>query len=170
MVAGGGIGLYLWSDDSATPTPRPIANPPTTSTTNGSTPSTGLDSTTTTRSSGLVAAEPTISDWQVVADPRTSLAYDVPAQWKVESPSTVVGFEDDVPEDDSSAPTPDTEHVSLSDNIESWCASITVDTVTGDSAAGGRVTGETDDDDDCAAPELKFATVSFTPVTVFVAP
>lgn len=95
VLAGGGFGLHLWLSDSATPTPRPVANPPTASTTSGPSSSAASDSSSPSRSSGIVDVEPTISGWQAVADPKTQVAYDVPEKWKVEGPDTLVGLEGD---------------------------------------------------------------------------
>lgn len=96
VLAGGGVGLHLWLSDSAAPTPRSVANPPTVSTTSGPSSSTASGgSSSPSRSSGIVDVEPTISDWQAVADPKTQVAYDVPEKWKVEGPDTLVGFEGD---------------------------------------------------------------------------
>ncbi|MFE0173676.1 hypothetical protein ACFWZ2_15265 [Streptomyces sp. NPDC059002] len=37
----------------------------------------------------------TIPGWQVVVNPKWGTAFDVPADWKLESPDTLIGFEDD---------------------------------------------------------------------------
>ncbi|KUL61744.1 MULTISPECIES: hypothetical protein [unclassified Streptomyces] len=38
--------------------------------------------------------KPTIDGWQVVVNPKWGTAFDVPADWKVETPDTFVGFDD----------------------------------------------------------------------------
>ncbi|MFF1380935.1 hypothetical protein [Streptomyces sp. NPDC058308] len=38
--------------------------------------------------------KPTIDGWQVVVNPKWGTAFDVPADWKVESPDTLLGFDD----------------------------------------------------------------------------
>jgi hypothetical protein len=39
--------------------------------------------------------EATIAGWKVVVNPKWGTAFDVPADWKVETPGTFIGFEDD---------------------------------------------------------------------------
>ncbi len=39
--------------------------------------------------------KPTVDGWQVVVNPKWGTAYDVPADWKVETPDTLIGFEDE---------------------------------------------------------------------------
>ncbi|EKX65552.1 hypothetical protein [Streptomyces ipomoeae] len=38
--------------------------------------------------------EPTIEGWKVVINPKWGTAFDVPADWEVDTPSTIIGFED----------------------------------------------------------------------------
>ncbi|MFI6087593.1 hypothetical protein [Streptomyces sp. NPDC051218] len=38
--------------------------------------------------------KPTIKGWQVVVNPKWGTAFDVPADWEVETPGTFIGFED----------------------------------------------------------------------------
>jgi hypothetical protein len=37
----------------------------------------------------------TVAGWKVVVNPKWGTAFDVPADWEVESPGTIIGFEDD---------------------------------------------------------------------------
>jgi hypothetical protein len=39
--------------------------------------------------------EPTIKGWKVVVNPKWGTAFDVPADWKVESPGVFIGYEDE---------------------------------------------------------------------------
>lgn len=39
-------------------------------------------------------AKPTIEGWKVVVNPKWGTAFDVPAEWEVDSPDTFIGFED----------------------------------------------------------------------------
>ncbi|MGW0712793.1 hypothetical protein ACWD4G_43860 [Streptomyces sp. NPDC002643] len=39
-------------------------------------------------------AQPTIDGWKVVVNPKWGTAFDVPADWEVDSPDTFIGFED----------------------------------------------------------------------------
>ncbi|MFF3615847.1 hypothetical protein [Streptomyces sp. NPDC002580] len=41
------------------------------------------------------AEKATIAGWKVVVNPKWGTAFDVPADWKVETPGTFIGFEDD---------------------------------------------------------------------------
>jgi hypothetical protein len=69
-----------------TGSPVPVAGAPSTSHTPG-TPTSG--------SSPSVAAPPAVvPGWQVVTAPKAGIAYDVPPDWKVDTPDTVVGFSD----------------------------------------------------------------------------
>ncbi|WP_093610766.1 proline-rich domain-containing protein [Streptomyces indicus] len=43
--------------------------------------------------------DPVIPGWKVVVNPKRGVAFDVPADWEVDSPSMMVGFEDDKSED-----------------------------------------------------------------------
>ncbi|MFJ4468704.1 hypothetical protein ACIP2X_14620 [Streptomyces sp. NPDC089424] len=44
---------------------------------------------------GGEAEKPTIDGWKVVINPKRGVAFDVPADWEVESPGVTIGFEDD---------------------------------------------------------------------------
>ncbi|MDX3452930.1 hypothetical protein PV396_13375 [Streptomyces sp. ME02-8801-2C] len=44
---------------------------------------------------GSAAEQPTIAGWKVVVNPKWGTAFDVPADWEVKSPGTLIGFEDD---------------------------------------------------------------------------
>jgi hypothetical protein len=39
--------------------------------------------------------KPTIPGWKVVVNPKWGTAFDVPAEWEVDSPDTIIGFEED---------------------------------------------------------------------------
>ncbi|MFF9773707.1 hypothetical protein ACF1HJ_08550 [Streptomyces sp. NPDC013978] len=39
-------------------------------------------------------AKPTVEGWKVVVNPKWGTAFDVPADWEVQSPDTITGFED----------------------------------------------------------------------------
>ncbi|MFJ8082686.1 hypothetical protein ACIQ6Y_18925 [Streptomyces sp. NPDC096205] len=43
--------------------------------------------------------KPTIEGWKVVVNPKWGIAFDVPADWEVQSPTLSIGFEDDKSED-----------------------------------------------------------------------
>ncbi|MFJ5773757.1 hypothetical protein [Streptomyces sp. NPDC093094] len=43
--------------------------------------------------------KPTIDGWKVVVNPKWGIAFDVPADWEVKSPTLSIGFEDDKSED-----------------------------------------------------------------------
>ncbi|MGW1540604.1 hypothetical protein ACWCPM_10230 [Streptomyces sp. NPDC002309] len=43
--------------------------------------------------------KPTIDGWKVVINPKRGVAFDVPADWEVESPGVTIGFEDDKADD-----------------------------------------------------------------------
>jgi hypothetical protein len=43
---------------------------------------------------GVNTEKPTIAGWKVVVNPKWGLAYDVPADWSVQSPTLEMGFED----------------------------------------------------------------------------
>ncbi len=43
--------------------------------------------------------DPVIPGWKVVVNPKRGIAFDVPAEWEVDSPSMMVGFEDDKSDD-----------------------------------------------------------------------
>ncbi|MGW0712792.1 hypothetical protein ACWD4G_43855 [Streptomyces sp. NPDC002643] len=38
--------------------------------------------------------QPTVEGWKVVVNPKWGTAFDVPADWEVDSPTTIIGFED----------------------------------------------------------------------------
>ncbi|MGY1502406.1 hypothetical protein ACW4TU_38480 [Streptomyces sp. QTS52] len=40
------------------------------------------------------AEQPTVAGWKVVVNPKWGTAFDVPANWEVETPGTLIGFED----------------------------------------------------------------------------
>ncbi len=40
------------------------------------------------------AEQPTVAGWKVVVNPKWGTAFDVPADWEVETPGTLIGFED----------------------------------------------------------------------------
>ncbi|MGW1716906.1 hypothetical protein [Streptomyces sp. NPDC002156] len=40
------------------------------------------------------AEQPTVAGWKVVVNPKWGTAFDVPAEWEVKSPGTLIGFED----------------------------------------------------------------------------
>ncbi|MFE1442523.1 hypothetical protein [Streptomyces sp. NPDC058739] len=44
---------------------------------------------------GTETLEPTVAGWKVVVNPKWGIAFDVPADWEVESPTLTIGFEDD---------------------------------------------------------------------------
>ncbi|MET9732475.1 hypothetical protein ABZZ79_18060 [Streptomyces sp. NPDC006458] len=44
---------------------------------------------------GNETLEPTVAGWKVVVNPKWGIAFDVPADWEVESPTLTIGFEDD---------------------------------------------------------------------------
>ncbi|MFJ2767284.1 hypothetical protein [Streptomyces sp. NPDC087300] len=44
---------------------------------------------------GAEGDKSTVDGWQVVVNPKWGTAYDVPADWKVETPDTLIGFEDE---------------------------------------------------------------------------
>ncbi|WP_329341617.1 hypothetical protein OG866_37070 [Streptomyces sp. NBC_00663] len=44
---------------------------------------------------GGEGAQPTIPGWKVVVNPKWGTAFDVPADWKVETPGVFIGFEDE---------------------------------------------------------------------------
>lgn len=44
---------------------------------------------------GGEAEKATIAGWKVVINPKWGTAFDVPAEWQVESPGMIIGFEDD---------------------------------------------------------------------------
>ncbi|MFD5569216.1 hypothetical protein [Streptomyces cadmiisoli] len=44
---------------------------------------------------GTETEKPTISGWKVVVNPKRGVAFDVPADWEVQSPGLSIGFEDD---------------------------------------------------------------------------
>ncbi|AWW40803.1 hypothetical protein [Streptomyces cadmiisoli] len=44
---------------------------------------------------GTETQKPTISGWKVVVNPKRGVAFDVPADWEVQSPGLSIGFEDD---------------------------------------------------------------------------
>lgn len=44
---------------------------------------------------GGEGVQPTIDGWKVVINPKRGVAFDVPADWEVESPGVTIGFEDD---------------------------------------------------------------------------
>ncbi|MCC9711926.1 hypothetical protein E4N62_46030 [Streptomyces sp. MNU76] len=46
-------------------------------------------------------AKPTVEGWKVVVNPKWGTAFDVPADWEVQSPDTFIGFEDSVKGDGS---------------------------------------------------------------------
>ena len=97
LVSAGGVGIYLWLADPVEPKAVPVASPQSTSPATSAAPSTSESQTRTrtTEESAVPDVKPTIPGWQPVADPRTSIAYDLPPGWKVESPSVLVGFEDE---------------------------------------------------------------------------
>ena len=43
---------------------------------------------------GSPAEQPTVAGWKVVVNPKWGTAFDVPADWEVKSPGTLIGFED----------------------------------------------------------------------------
>jgi hypothetical protein len=43
--------------------------------------------------------KPTVAGWKVVVNPKWGIAYDVPANWEVNSPSLSIGFEEDNADD-----------------------------------------------------------------------
>jgi hypothetical protein len=43
--------------------------------------------------------KPTIEGWKVVVNPKRGVAFDVPADWEVQSPTLSIGFEDDKSDD-----------------------------------------------------------------------
>ncbi|WP_415949684.1 hypothetical protein [Streptomyces sp. KLOTTS4A1] len=45
------------------------------------------------------AIDPVIPGWKVVVNPRHGTAFDVPPEWKVDSPGMMIGFEDEKSED-----------------------------------------------------------------------
>jgi hypothetical protein len=50
---------------------------------------------------GTETLKPTVAGWKVVVNPKWGVAFDVPAEWEVLSPSTSIGFEDEKSEDGS---------------------------------------------------------------------
>ncbi|WP_129310556.1 hypothetical protein [Streptomyces sp. L2] len=48
---------------------------------------------------GNETEKPTIPGWKVVVNPRWGTAFDVPADWEVETPGTSIGFSDDKSDD-----------------------------------------------------------------------
>ena len=44
---------------------------------------------------GGEGAQPTVPGWKVVVNPKWGTAFDVPADWKVETPGVFIGFEDE---------------------------------------------------------------------------
>ncbi|GGX72916.1 hypothetical protein [Streptomyces anandii] len=44
---------------------------------------------------GTQEEKPTIAGWKVVVNPKRGIAFDVPADWEVQSPGLAIGFEDD---------------------------------------------------------------------------
>jgi hypothetical protein len=43
---------------------------------------------------GVNTEKPTVAGWKVVVNPKWGIAYDVPADWSVQSPTLEIGFED----------------------------------------------------------------------------
>lgn len=210
VLSAGGLGLHFLLSSAVEPNAEPVANPPQApAPAPSSGPATATrppTSTSRVEPSYLPDVEATIPGWQPVADSRTSVAYDVPGDWKVESPTVLVGFEDEsgprvamhavatykddacanvrgsyrgrtgimgnrmegikprqaaeagallwaaaaaeVPTDDPSIPTPEAKRISLDGDLEAWRATVTI---------------TPPEDGDCAAPKLRFTTVSFTP-------
>jgi hypothetical protein len=64
---------------SATPSTRPSAS----------------DSASDDNPRGTATDKPTIAGWKVVVNPKRGVAFDVPADWEVQSPGVSIGFEDD---------------------------------------------------------------------------
>jgi hypothetical protein len=48
---------------------------------------------------GTETEKPTVPGWKVVVNPKWGTAFDVPADWEVQSPGLTVGFEDDKSQD-----------------------------------------------------------------------
>ncbi|HET9382520.1 MAG TPA: hypothetical protein VFP69_17055 [Streptomyces sp.] len=48
---------------------------------------------------GTETEKPTVPGWKVVINPKWGTAFDVPADWEVESPGLTIGFEDDKSDD-----------------------------------------------------------------------
>ncbi|MFF9405566.1 hypothetical protein ACF1B0_08500 [Streptomyces anandii] len=44
---------------------------------------------------GTQEEKPTVAGWKVVVNPKRGIAFDVPADWEVQSPGLAIGFEDD---------------------------------------------------------------------------
>ncbi|MCP2304222.1 hypothetical protein [Actinokineospora globicatena] len=78
------------SADDAEPLATTAQTPPPTTSRSATTRST----TTTSPMPASARIAPTIPGWQGVLSPKEKAAYDVPQDWKVETPGTVVGFDD----------------------------------------------------------------------------
>jgi hypothetical protein len=48
---------------------------------------------------GTETEKPTVDGWKVVVNPKRGVAFDVPADWEVQSPGLSIGFEDDKSDD-----------------------------------------------------------------------
>lgn len=93
LALGGGATAYFLTRDGSAEADDPPPAPPTSTTTSPTSTTTGPTSTTTTP--GTTELEPTVAGWQAVASAKADAAYDVPDDWRVESPDYISGFEDD---------------------------------------------------------------------------
>ncbi|WP_112469612.1 hypothetical protein [Streptomyces triticisoli] len=80
--------------DGGTADPKASQSPSAPASTDASTDPSASGSASDDNPRGTETVEPTVPGWKVVVNPKRGIAFDVPADWEVQSPGLSIGFED----------------------------------------------------------------------------